>query len=88
MLNSDENKRPGIEYPCEWEYKIIGTNVEKIMEAIELAAGDMKYDVTPSNISRKGKYFSLNFKLEVPNEVVRDIVYQKLNESDYIKIVL
>ncbi len=30
----------------------------------------------------------LNFKVEVPNEVVRDLVYQKLGESEVIKIVL
>ena len=62
-MNPEEDKRPGIEYPCEWDYKIIGTNVEKIIEAIELAAGDMKYEVTPSNISKKGNYFSINFHM-------------------------
>lgn len=87
-MTLDEGKRPEIEYPCEWAYKIIGTNIEKILEAIENAVGDMKYDVTPSNISKKGKYFSLNLLVTVPNETMRDIVYQKLNDSDSIKIVI
>ena len=84
----DEGKRPLIEYPCEWDYKIIGTNIEKMLEAIKDAISDMKYDVTPSNISLKGKYFSLNLKVTVPNETMRDIVYQKLNSSDFVKIVI
>jgi putative lipoic acid-binding regulatory protein len=87
MLLDSENK-PDINYPCEWSYRIIGTDVDKTIEAIENAVGDMKYSVTPSNISKNGKYYSLDLKLEVPNEVVRDLVYQKLADSDYIKIVL
>ena len=87
-MTFDEGKRPEIEYPCEWAYKIIGTNIEKILEAIEIAVSDMKYDITPSNISKKGKYFSLNLLVTVPNETIRDIIYQKLNSSDSIKIVI
>jgi uncharacterized protein len=87
MLLDSENK-PEIVYPCEWSYKIIGTDVDKTLEAIENAVGDLSYSVTPSNISKNGKYYSLNLKLMVPNEVVRDLVYQKLSGSDYIKIVL
>ena len=88
MMTFDEGKRPEIEYPCEWAYKIIGTNIEKILEAIEIAVSDMKYNITPSNISKKGKYFSLNLLVTVPNETIRDIIYQKLNSSDSIKIVI
>jgi len=87
-MTFDEGKRPEIEYPCEWAYKIIGTNIEKILEAIEIAVSDMKYNITPSNISKKGKYFSLNLLVTVPNETIRDIIYQKLNSSDSIKIVI
>ena len=83
----DPNKRPEIEYPCEWSYKIIGNNLEKMLEAIENAVSGLTYDVTPSNISKNGNYYSLNLSLIVPNEVVRDIIYQKLDTSDSIKIV-
>ena len=83
----DSNQRPKITYPCEWSYKIIGNNIDKILEAIEIAASGLKYDVTPSNISKNGNYYSLNLTLTVPNEVVRDLIYQKLDSSDSIKIV-
>ena len=86
-MTSDSEKRPEINYPCEWSYKIIGTNVDKILEAIESAVSGLKYDVTPSNISKKGNYYSLNLTLTVPNEVVRDLIFQKLDSSDSIKIV-
>ena len=83
----DSNQRPEITYPCEWSYKIIGTDIDKILEAIESAVSGLKYDVTPSNISKYGNYYSLNLKLTVPNEVVRDLIYQKLDSSESIKIV-
>jgi putative lipoic acid-binding regulatory protein len=86
-MNLDPNQRPEITYPCEWSYKIIGNNIDKILEAIEIAASGLKYDVTPSNISKNGNYYSLNMTLTVPNEVVRDLIYQKLDSSDSIKIV-
>jgi putative lipoic acid-binding regulatory protein len=83
----DSNNRPEITYPCEWSYKIIGNNIDKILEAIENAVSGLKYDVTPSNISKNGNYYSLNLKLTVPNEVVRDLIYQKLDSSESVKIV-
>ena len=83
----DSNNRPEITYPCEWSYKIIGNNIDKILEAIENAVSGLKYDVTPSNISKNGNYYSLNLKLIVPNEVVRDLIYQKLDSNDSVKIV-
>ena len=83
----DSNQKPEITYPCEWSYKIIGNNIDKILEAIENAVSGLKYDVTSSNISKNGNYYSLNLTLTVPNEVVRDLIYQKLDSSDSIKIV-
>ena len=83
----DSNNRPDITYPCEWSYKIIGDNIDKILAAIEIAVSGLNYDVTPSNISKNGNYYSVNLKLTVPNEVVRDIIYQKLDSSESIKIV-
>ncbi len=88
MLLDENSPRPEISYPCEWAYKIIGTDVNLILSAIEEAAPGMEYDVTPSNISKKGKYFSLNLKLEVPNEVIRNLIYEKLEKQPGIKMVL
>jgi uncharacterized protein len=83
----DSNKRPEIDYPCEWSYKVIGNNIDKMLEVIESAVSGLKYDVTPSNISKNGNYYSLNLTLTVPNEVVRDLIYQKLDSSEFVKIV-
>ena len=83
-----EGKRPEIDYPCGWGYKVIGSDVDRILSAIEEASLGLDYDVTPSNISKNGKYYSLNFTLEVPNEVVRNLVYEKLEKSSDVRMVL
>lgn len=88
MILDSNSKRPEIDYPCEWGYKVIGNNVDNMLMAIEQAASGLEYSVTPSNISKNGNYFSLNFRMEVPNEVVRNIVYDKLDKSEAVIMVL
>ena len=88
MILDENSPRPEIEYPCQWAYKIIGTDVKQILLAIEEAVAGLTYDVTPSNISKNGNYFSLNLKLEVPSETVRNLVYQKFENHPGIKMVL
>jgi uncharacterized protein len=88
MILDSNSERPKIEYPTKWEYKVIGMDIDKVLKAIEEAASGLTYDVTPSNISKKGKYLSLNFTIEVSNEVVRDLIYEKLEKSSDIKMVL
>ncbi|MBK9096739.1 MAG: DUF493 domain-containing protein [bacterium] len=57
MIFNEENKKPQIEYPYNWPYKIIGENIEQMITAVEEVVIDLEYELTPSNISRKGKIF-------------------------------
>ncbi len=88
MILDSNSRRPEIEYPCEWSFKVIGSNVDRLLVAIEDAASGLNYDVTPSNVSKNHKYLSLNFRLVVPNEVVRDLVYSKLEQNHNVRMVL
>ena len=81
-------RKPKIEYPAKWDYKIIGSSVEDMLKAVEEIIVGLDYQVTPSNISRNGKYFSLNITVVVPSEVLRDIIFQKLTNHPDIKIVI
>ena len=62
--------------------------MDKLLKAVEVATPGLKYEVTPSNISKGEKYYSLNVTVMVPSEVVRDLVFQKLNEHSDIKMVI
>ena len=88
MIFNPENKKPQIDYPCKWPYKIIGDSVEEMINAVEEVVVGLEYDLTPSNISHKGKYFSLNITVVVPSEVVRDLIFQKLSKHPAIKFVI
>lgn len=87
-MNDSNKRKPVIEYPTKWGYKIIGTNVDKLLKAVEEAVPGLEYEVTPSNISKGEKYFSLNVSIIVSSEVVRDLVFQKLSEHQDIKMVI
>lgn len=87
ILDSDSNK-PKIDYPCDWHYKVIGTNAAEMIKAIELAVDGMDYKISSSNVSSKGNYFSLNLKVFVTSEDIRDTIFAKLKESEYVKMVL
>ena len=87
ILDSDNNK-PNIEYPCNWDYKVIGTDVDEMILVIEQSVEGMDYKISSSKVSSKGKYFSLNLKVFVTSEAIRDIIFAKLKASEFIKMVL
>lgn len=83
-----ENKKPEINYPTKWDYKIIGSNVDEMVKAVESIVVDLEYDITPSNISKKANYFSLNVSVVVPSEIIRDRIFQSLTRHPAIKFVI
>ena len=88
MILDSDNKKPDINYPCDWHYKVIGSNVDEMIKAIELAVAGMDYKISSSNVSSKGNYFSLNLKVFVTSEVIRDIIFAKLKANEFVKMVL
>jgi putative lipoic acid-binding regulatory protein len=88
MILDSNSERPELNYPCEWIYKVIGKDVNKLIAAIEQSSLELEYEITPSNISKKENYISLNFKVTVPSEAARDIIYQKLNNNKDVIMVL
>ena len=88
MILGNSGKRPTINYPCEWDYRIIGKNVEEMLSAIDNAATGLDYEVKPSNVSKNGRYFSLNLKLIVFSEEERDLIFQNLEKNENIIMVI
>ena len=81
-------KKPEIEYPIKWDYKIIGADVDEMLSAVEDSIKGLEYEVSPSNVSTNEKYFSLNISVIVPSEIVRDLIFQNLAKHPAIKIVI
>ncbi|KAA3606371.1 MAG: DUF493 domain-containing protein [Calditrichaeota bacterium] len=82
------NKKVEIEYPCDWNYKIIGENTGKLHQAVKDSIKGKKFEVNFSNTSSKGKYFSLNVKIRVENEKQRNNIYQNLKKHRDVKMVM
>jgi len=88
MILDSSDKKPNIEYPCNWHYKVIGTDVDEMIKVIDQIAEGMDYKISSSNISSKGNYFSINLTVFVTSEVIRDIIFAKLKENKFVKMVL
>lgn len=88
MLLNSSSKKPEIEYPCKWTYKVIGEDVDKIIKAIEEAVTTKDYEVSSSNVSKKNNYFSLSLKAHIKSELERNVIYEYLKNHPDIKIVL
>ena len=88
MILDSNSKRPIIEYPTKWDYKVIGEDIDKLLKAIEETVTGLEYEVTPSNISKGGKYFSLNLTVVVHSEVMRNRVFRDLDDHPNVKIVI
>jgi len=88
MMNDSNKRKPIVNYPAKWGYKVIGTDVDKLLKAVEEATPGLKYEVTPSNISKNEKYYSLNVIVVVSSEVVRDLVFKKLSGHPDTKMVI
>jgi putative lipoic acid-binding regulatory protein len=88
LILGNDGRRPNIYYPCDWEYKIIGENVESMLEAVKDVTSGLDYDVKPSNVSKNGKYFSLNVKLKVLSEDERDEIFRNFDGHEHIIMVI
>jgi putative lipoic acid-binding regulatory protein len=88
ILDNNSGQKPEIEYPCEWKYKIISANADDAVASAEDAAKGFKYDISASNISKKGKYVSINLIVEVENEEERNLIFGKLEADDKVVMVI
>ena len=81
-------KKPVIDYPCRWVYKIIGSDSSELEKAIEEIVRGYDYTITPSNISKTGRYRSLTLEVLVDGEGCRTGIYDTLRNHPAVKMVL
>ena len=80
--------RMQLEYPVKWQYKIIGMDEQRLRDAIAGMSPDDDYSLTPSHVSAKGKYTSLNLELIVNSEAHRNALFHSLKAHPDIRMVL
>jgi putative lipoic acid-binding regulatory protein len=77
-----------IEYPCQWTYKIIGSDQECMESAIAEIVREREYTLNLSRSSEGGKYHSLNLQMNIDDDESRVEIYEALREHPAIKFVL
>lgn len=81
-------EKPEINYPCVWQYKVIGEDQAAIKQAIMHIAAPVPVVITYSHSSSSGRYHSFNAEIEVQDEEARLSIYEALHNHPDIKVVL
>ena len=82
------NRKPILEYPCRWLYKVIGDDLEALQRAALEIIGSQSCAISRSNSSRTGKYHCLDIEVEFKNETNRNTIYQALKNHPQVKLTL
>jgi len=92
----DEQRKPQIDFPCRWGYKVIGIDTEAVAEAArECVAlclgseqGERDVRLEPSRTSGGGKYVSWSLTLRVDNLAERDELFAALADHAAVRVVI
>ncbi len=95
-MSNNSNEKPVIEYPCPWDYKIIGTSEDILRQAVpeclqqslHQATGEREFELGTSRTSNGGKYVSLRLNLMVMDEAERKAIFSSLANHPEIRIVI
>ena len=83
----NEQEKPLIEYPCEWQYQIIGPDEEQIRAAVaEIVTAP--FTLTATQTSKTGKYQSLRLLTTVASAEVRISIHSALSQHPSVKVVM
>jgi putative lipoic acid-binding regulatory protein len=81
-------RKPKIDYPCPWLFKVIGGDREAVRTAIAAVVGETPHTLVSANVSSGRRYHSFNLELLVESEADRDRLYRDLGACAVIKVVL
>ena len=83
-------KRPELEFPLHWEYKIIAVRTDEAFAAICEAIRSHGFGETPqaSNVSRNGSYVTYTVRMRLETREVLDSLSRALAACEGVKYLL
>lgn len=87
MIDLNEHQLE-LDYPCNWEYKIVIRHEQTIQEIIKEVLEQREHNIKPSKKSTGGKFKSYTLDMLVHNEDDRKEIYKMLGDHEHIKMVL
>jgi len=88
ILDGNSCEKPEINYPCEWGYKVIGTDKIALQACIFDIVGERAYSSKGGNSSSKGKFHSLNMTCRVESQEDRDAIFKAFSDHPDVKMVI
>jgi putative lipoic acid-binding regulatory protein len=88
MENNKDICKAQISYPCQWFFKVIGPDQEKLHQALLDTVRHDSCSISFSNSSPTGKYHCLDLEVTVQSEEERNSIYLALKAHSQVKIVL
>jgi len=88
VTSSEKSKKLELDYPCEWEYKLVTKDGEKLKDSISKKYSHRDYTLDFSNKSKKGNYESYSLKMTVNDEKDRVDTYNDLKKDENVKIII
>ena len=82
------DKKPQIEYPCVWDYKVIGQDRALIPQNIDIILENFEFSQRSANKSATGKYTSFHVSVRVTSQMERDHIFSMLQRIPTVKIVI
>lgn len=79
--------KPQISYPCEWEYRVIGENEERLKEII-FEIMPREYRLESGKQSKQGRFVSVYARLVVNDEAERNAIFGALSAHPLVKMVI
>ena len=80
--------KPQIEYPCRWQYTVVGENEWALREILLLACAPSEVDIHFSHRSSGGRYVSLKAEITVASEEERLDIFQRIQNNSEVRFVL
>ena len=82
------DKKLELEYPCNWDYKVIVNAHCNIKHITKNVLGERIYKISQSNNSKEKTYVSYKISLLVHSDEDRVALFQAFKKEDCVKIVL
>ena len=88
MMQNNSGCKPEIQYPCRWQYRLIGEERTAIIAAVSAVTDITVCVISEGNVSSGGRYLSLSVEMTVNDEAERLRLYQRFAADPAIRVVL
>ncbi len=88
MIINGKEEQLELEYPCNWEYKVMCLAEAEIEIIVTEVVKNRDFDVTKGNKSKTGKYQSYNVTMLVHNDDDRVELFSQFKQHQHVAMVL